>query len=78
MAGCGLLWTGFFCGLVLLGEDALLCSKSVKPLSCGVARASEATALDDVIDRLEADGKAEVAARLCGNSLPPTVGGVSE
>ena len=70
VCGCMVLYAGFFCLLVVLSDDARLCSKSVKPLSCGVARASEATALDEVIDRLEADGKAEVAARLC-NSLPP-------
>ena len=59
MAGCGLLWTGFFCGLVLLGDDARYAAEPVE---------------DAVIDGLEDAGKAEVAARLCskcGNTLPP-------
>ena len=59
MAGCGLLWTGFFGGLVLLSE-------------CDYDPYAATPAEDEVIDRLEADGKAEVAARLC-NSLPPVL-----
>ena len=63
MAGCGLLWAGFFGGVVLLSEC------EYDPYAGAVPAADDA-----VVDGLEDMGKAEVAARLCpGNSLPPTM-----